>query len=65
MNHQTDWETVDEQRDQFETRRTARLKVFGGYLYRYEIDTPFGENARATQIAMTYVPTPPKKRADQ
>lgn len=59
MKNERKWKLIAEEKDQYETRRTARLRVPGGYLYRYEIDTPHGEDARQTTVAMAYVPQPP------
>jgi hypothetical protein len=50
------WEVVCNESGQPETRRTARLRVPGGHIYRCEVQTPSGEDFTQLAVAMVFVP---------
>jgi hypothetical protein len=58
MEKPSKWTLVEERHDEksVETRRTARMRVRGGYLYRVEVEAPHGLNSRQTALALAFVP---------
>ncbi|MHC4067208.1 MAG: hypothetical protein ACYSUI_22275 [Planctomycetota bacterium] len=57
------WEQITNESDEFEYRRTCRMSVPGGWLYRYELDKPISDDARQSSLAMTFVPKPKTRGA--
>ncbi len=55
------WEMICEEDDSFHFRRTERLDVPGGWLYRFEAYTPLSHDANQHSVAMQFVPTPKAK----
>lgn len=58
-----EWEEIcnDDRNDQ--QRRTYRMTVEGGHLYRYDLDSPNSNESRAHCVAMVFVPAPPSQRS--
>jgi hypothetical protein len=50
------WKTVCNESGNDEVRRTLRLKVPGGHLYRYQLDTPCSDNGRRIENSLVFVP---------
>lgn len=58
MCSENDWERICEDSAEFENRCTSRMRIEGGSLYRYELNTPISANSRAVCISMVFVPDP-------
>lgn len=55
------WELVCEEEEGFHFKRTERLDVPGGWLYRFEAVVTITEEANQHSVAMQFVPTPKLK----
>jgi len=53
------WEVISEE-DTDARRRTERLRVDGGWLYRVEVFGPVSEDMNQRSLALTFVPDRPK-----
>ena len=58
MCSENEWERICEESAEFENRCTFRMRIEGGSLYRYELNTPISANSRALCISMVFVPDP-------
>ncbi len=58
MNGMHEWQIVCEESKEYEQRRTLRMRVPGGFLYRYELNTPVSEESCQLALAMMFVPQP-------
>lgn len=50
------WRLITDDSNKDERRRTFRMKVGGGHLYRYEVDVPVSVSTRQIFETMVFVP---------